>query len=512
MKKYPQNLVPSQRTSLLLLMVVLAAAAAKPSSHSCMTSVCFLSNNVRERQRHSTSQTSLSAQRAKAKKKTANKNEKKKAITNSGFGTVVKWDDGREELRQWLLARGADVGGVRVTTAPSGLRGVVAARDFAAGDVLFSIPRDKCILDETIADASPIAVLYPTTSQKNALPPSVRLALYLFYMKKIPELAKEWQPYLAALPQEFESDGGPMEVWTTEEVLEVECGQQIAEVHTRKTTLRVMYEERIFPQWTEAAASEDSGLFGIEPPTFEEFQHEVVVCTSRTFGPGEHVEGVQALLVPGVDMCNHDDPPVHTRHALSPWGEFVVLAHKPIAKGKEINLTYGAYPNRLLLAQYGFMLGQKVATDTALVRVDGLYQEGTESARIPSSSESEAAADEQWSTSPVPIELDKLRKESTDPNLRTIYRNADTRRINRWQSAASAKAAAMALSENEAEGKVRFRGLLQRELNAYSTSIEEDENELQTGSPSPRKRWALSFRILTKRLLEEQLELLDAAN
>eukprot|EP00588_Corethron_pennatum_P018357 CAMPEP_0194304676 /NCGR_PEP_ID=MMETSP0171-20130528/2354_1 /TAXON_ID=218684 /ORGANISM="Corethron pennatum, Strain L29A3" /LENGTH=514 /DNA_ID=CAMNT_0039056019 /DNA_START=113 /DNA_END=1657 /DNA_ORIENTATION=+ len=450
---------------------------------------------------------------ATRKKKKGSGTKKKSAPKNPalGFSRASGTWDGCEPLRKWLLDRGATIAGVNVGVVDkaTGLRGVTAAVPFGRGDVLFSVPRSKCMIDEERVDQSPLgSALFPGEEEQNLVPACARNALYLLWLGRQDGEGegKDWSPFTDALPSsaDFAADGGPMELWDEEEVAEVECGHMIAEVHQRSGDLRRQYEDIIRPRWQQAADNDsDNRLHLGAPPTFEEFRHAVCVVTSRTFGEGEPNSGTSSMMVPGVDMFNHNDPPVNTRHGLAPWGDFVVYADAPIAAGDEIFLTYGMLPNRLLLAQFGFMLPglprHALASDTALVRVDGLFDPEAAPPRATPASEAEAERD--WEAGPGPQALGALRKN-------TVVRNKASNKVARWQPAALARAAVAHISDGEEEANERYRALLERELGSYATTRQEDEEEQERGGCGARKGWALQFRIQAKRLLERELEAL----
>ena len=80
-----------------------------------------------------------------------------------------------------------------------------------------------------------------------------------------------------------------------------------------------------------------------------------------------------------VDMANHNGASVpHTAKGLDSDGRsFVVIATAPIAKGTQVNLSYGPLPNMLLLQQWGFVLPQLSSPpDIALVNIGHLLLEG----------------------------------------------------------------------------------------------------------------------------------------
>jgi len=476
--------------------------------------------------------TALEATRKKKKSKTGKK--KKVGSVSLGFSkTAGKWD-GCEPLRKWLTERGASVKGVSVGVVNKeiGLRGVIASKDFNRGDVVFSVPRSKCIIDESMVDLSPLAeALFPDSMDRKALPACVRNALYLIWLERQHDSNSmntndndqhnDWSPFLSVLPtaKDFASDGGPMELWTEEEISWVECGQVISEIRSRTDDLREQYKNHILPRWLQANSNDANDHLNLgDPPTLDELRHSVCVVTSRNFGEGEPNCGTSSMIVPGVDLCNHQDPPVHTLHGLSPEGDFVVYANAKIAAGDEIFITYGPLPNRLLLMQFGFMLPglpfKSLLSDTALVTIDSLFQakeEGessntiTQTARSISLADSEIAAEEKWEAGPGPIMLRGVKKE--------VLRNKITRTVSRWQPASLARMvveyiADATLEKDGIEVTNQYHSLLQREMETYSTVLADDEAELLSGSSFPRRKLALQFRIQSKLLLQKEMDAL----
>jgi len=293
-----------------------------------------------------------------ATKKKTSKNAgsaKKPRAKSGGFGTPsvsIPVDPGWSRLRTWLGERGATLNGLEVGIVNSeiDLRGVVATRSFEKGEELFSIPMDSCTFSEARADASPIGAVYGTKD----VPAAVRVALLLLWLAYAePE---EWAPALDVLPTRADFDaggGGPLELWSPTEVDACGCPLLSAQVAARKAELRTLYEDVLAPGWGSALAG---GLLqGMPLPSFEAVQLSAVVVASRAYG--ESTLGRTSILVPGVDMCNHQvASKVNTVKALAPWGAFVVVASKQIVPGDEIFISYGNMPNRQLLAQFGFML------------------------------------------------------------------------------------------------------------------------------------------------------------
>ena len=64
------------------------------------------------------------------------------------------------DLVEWVEARGGKADGVEVGEVAPGLRGTRATRAFRKGELVFSIPHDACILDEGLAEVSPVAEVW----------------------------------------------------------------------------------------------------------------------------------------------------------------------------------------------------------------------------------------------------------------------------------------------------------------------------------------------------------------
>jgi hypothetical protein len=331
----------------------------------------------------------------------------------------------------------------------------------------------------------------------------MRTALFLLWIERMPAELAAWAPAFAVFPtpQDFEV-GGPMQLWTQKEVEAVACGQLILEVHTRKLKLRDLYDTIVLPKWQAACDDATTALAGMDPPTFADFQHKVCVVTSRNYGEGEVTGGTSSMLVPGVDLCNHDDPPcINTRLALAPWGSFVVLASKSIAAKEAIKLTYGPLPNRLLLAQFGFLLTDRetpLQSDTAYVRIDSLFGDSpvNEIDLAEHTVAYETTADAAWRASAGPMALLNLKG------------TKDSRgRISRWQPALAARSAANMIAQDDVEGGKLFRGMVERELALFCTTLAEDLLLLQDTAPlSLRTELAVRFRVESRRLLQKELD------
>ncbi|KAH8058067.1 hypothetical protein JL720_14109 [Aureococcus anophagefferens] len=181
------------------------------------------------------------------------------------------------KLCRWVAKKGGKSDGVAVGDVGGGLRGVVATRDFAVGDTVFSVPKAECVLSEgrDVAVAEVWRVL-------PAPAPHVRVALLLLYLERVER--KAWAPLL-----------------------------------------------------------------------------DIAVATITSRAKGERTAKAQRerssyMLVPLADLCNHRDPAGSNAAEAPRRGATSSSASRRVRAGEEIRVSYGALPNRALLAQFGFQL------------------------------------------------------------------------------------------------------------------------------------------------------------
>ena len=225
------------------------------------------------------------------------------------------WD----ALRGWLKDRGAKVGGVVAEEVLPGLRGAVATRSFADGDVILSVPQ-QCILEEKRAEASPVAAVWAGSD----VPAYAKVALHVLWLGQ----TNKWTAVLSMLPTmtDWDAEGGPLQLWSDAEIAAAEDGVLSQRVGRLKKTAEQLYE-LVEQKW--------EGALGLPPPSLDEFLWAVVTVRSRTFA-SKAQGGLQAMVVPGVDLCNHDHPEnVNTRHDFV-GGEFKLVATRDIAVGEEV--------------------------------------------------------------------------------------------------------------------------------------------------------------------------------
>ena len=403
---------------------------------------------------------------------------KAKGPAAGGFAKTQPVSPAWERLRNWLEARGATAEGVDVVAAvaPHNRRGVVATRNFVKGEVIFSVPRSSCILDEKRAEASPVAAVWRDASVE--VPQWAKVALFMLWLGRSEDTRSEWAPVLDMLPtkEEWDEEGGPLQFWSADEVASAECTVLTKRVAQHRQQVDTLFESVVRPGWEAASLP-------LSPPSFEEFELAEVNFRSRAYR--EKKSGVE-MLVPGVDLCNHENPNRVNTGKCFLEGEFIVFASQPIKRGKEILITYGAKPNRQLLQQFGFLLreGQPmrrmVLGDDAAPVIDFL-------GGLPSMDGGED-------------EFTRRLEEACRDGL-LLRSRAHGKPSPMQPVGGNLQQAAEALG-------VGYDRVVARALEDFSTPLEADEALLEAGALSPRQRLAAEYRLSQKRLLRGELDFL----
>ena len=94
--------------------------------------------------------------------------------------------------------------------------------------------------------------------------------------------------------------------------------------------------------------------------------------TSRAFRPGG--EGAPAVLLPLIDMCNHDFQPNAAVGGTSKASTLHLKALRDITPGEDVTLSYGNLPNDFLLLDYGFVVENNMH-DTVKLSFDPSFVE-----------------------------------------------------------------------------------------------------------------------------------------
>ncbi|OLP96649.1 Ribulose-1,5 bisphosphate carboxylase/oxygenase large subunit N-methyltransferase, chloroplastic [Symbiodinium microadriaticum] len=216
-----------------------------------------------------------------------------------------------QRFAEWVAARGGDMANVEIADI-DGMRGLVAARDIAENTSIVEIPLTASIdISEPGNDADPSA-------------PALNLLKFL----DDPEL----KPYMDLLPGRTSPDISRMPDFFSEEELEMlQCPEVVQKTHRRQQLC--------------ATRADESSL------DTEDVKWALCTVAQRAFSVVSPIDGLLRLLLPGIDLFNHDAHALHEMRVR--WtlqglvtATFKVVARSPIKKGEEIRICYGGDPFR----------------------------------------------------------------------------------------------------------------------------------------------------------------------
>lgn len=225
------------------------------------------------------------------------------------------------------------------------LRGVVAMRDIKKGDVIIRIPYEMAV----------------NLGPEGGDPTLPALELLKDYCQVLANnnndaaVNQKRKPYYEMLPPFGGNDCLGSTDFFSEEALEALQSPLVKEetLRRRERTKR-RFEQDIqddnnFPTWMDGT-----------PVTPEHLQWAVWLITSRVLTvQGDAEEGRSyRLLIPFLDMCNHDRKSPHILSGRAvPGGELKVVAGAAVKAGEQINICYGGgvAGNDRFIQDYGFL-------------------------------------------------------------------------------------------------------------------------------------------------------------
>lgn len=222
------------------------------------------------------------------------------------------------------------------------LRGVVALRDIKKGDVIINIPYE-------------MAVNLGPEGEDPTLPALELLTDYADTLRSDNDSA-----YFKLLPPFMGNDClGSTDFFSDAALEALQSPLVVEETLNRRERTRARFGDKAgdLPTWIDGT-----------PMTEEHLQWAVWLITSRVLTvQGNPEEGKSyRLLIPFLDMCNHDrsSPHVLTGRAM-PDGELKVVAGENVAAGDQINICYGGgvAGNDRFLQDYGFLDSATAAFD-----------------------------------------------------------------------------------------------------------------------------------------------------
>lgn len=293
------------------------------------------------------------------------------------------------------------------------LRGVAALKPVKKGDAIIRIPYELAVnLGQEGADPTIPAVTFlkdyceTLASGENAKDTSSKVSYY------------------SMLPP-FGGDDclGSTDFFSDEDLNEMQAPLVVEETNKRKERTRVRFQTDIapnadsFPKWIDGSDLTEDHL-----------AWAVWLITSRVLTvQGEAEEGKSyRLLIPFLDMCNHDRASTHVLSGRAvPGGELKVVAGGPVKEGDQINICYGGgmVGNDRFLQDYGFLdtSSNNVAYDMVAQQLLGKRRivEGIGAGRLMSEVDRKRTMDELQKTT---IEEDeKLLEGETNPSLVAAY-------------------------------------------------------------------------------------------
>lgn len=221
-----------------------------------------------------------------------------------------------DEFIVWLTSRGGKMDAVEIKVL-DGMRGLVATRDIAQGESIVEIPLGASV---DISD---------TRNDRDDKDPS---GPALQFLKLYQESSEDFKPYFDLLPDLQSDDMERMpDFYSDEELKMLQCPLVVEKTHKRH-------------QLCASRASELS-------LDLQTVKWALCTVAQRAFSVVSPVDGLLRLLLPGVDLFNHD---AHAQHRLRVrWtlqgpvdALFTVVAGSNIKQGEEVRICYGGSPFR----------------------------------------------------------------------------------------------------------------------------------------------------------------------
>jgi SET domain len=293
------------------------------------------------------------------------------------------------------------------------LRGVVALKDMKKGDPIIRIPYETAI----------------NLGPEGADPTGPALALLRVYCETVggdkgpSDTTSKKRAYFAMLPPFRGEDClGSTDFFSDDALNALQTPLVVAETLKRRQRTLARFESEVavdesFPTWVDGS-----------PVTVEHLQWAVWLITSRVLTvQGGAEEGMSyRLLIPFLDMCNHDRSSIHvlTGRAVA-GGDLKVVAGGVVKAGEQINICYGGgmAGNDRFLQDYGFLdtSGGNFAYSMVAQQLLGKRRilEGAGSGRLISEQDREDTLKQLRSTT---MEEDtKALEAETDSSLRQAY-------------------------------------------------------------------------------------------
>lgn len=295
------------------------------------------------------------------------------------------------------------------------LRGVAALKAAKKGDAIIRIPYELAInLGQEGVDPTGPAVIFLKDYCETLTPSS---------SENTKESSKKAAYYQMLPPFGGDDCLGSSDFFSDEALSELQAPLVVEETKNRKERTSARFQSdiapntEIFPKWIDGS-----------PVTEDHLTWAVWLITSRVLTvQGDEEEGKSyRLLIPFLDMCNHDRSSSHILSGRAvPGGELKVVAGGPIKEGDPINICYGGgmAGNDRFLQDYGFLdtSNNNIAYDMVAQQLLGKRRivEGVGAGRLMSGLDQQNTMDELKRTT---VDEDRnLLKGETNPSLVAAY-------------------------------------------------------------------------------------------
>jgi len=295
------------------------------------------------------------------------------------------------------------------------LRGVAALKPVKKGDAIIRIPYELAVnLGQEGADPTGPAVVFLKDYCKTLTPSST---------ENTKEPSSKAAYYQMLPPFGGDDCLGSTDFFSDQALSELQAPLVVEETKKRKERTSFRFQSDIapnvesFPKWIDGS-----------PVTEDHLAWAVWLITSRVLTvQGDAEEGKSyRLLIPFLDMCNHDRSSSNILSGRAvPGGELKVVAGAPVKEGDPINICYGGgmAGNDRFLQDYGFLdtSDNNIAYDMVAQQLLGKRRvvEGVGAGRLMSESDRQNSMDQLKRTT---VEEDKnLLKGETNPSLVAAY-------------------------------------------------------------------------------------------
>jgi len=293
------------------------------------------------------------------------------------------------------------------------LRGVTALKSAKKGDAIIRIPYEMAV----------------NLGQEGADPTGPAVAFLKDYCETLTstsngdnQQSSNMAAYYKMLPPFGGADClGSTDFFSDQALSELQSPLIVEETRKRKERTNARFQADIvpnaesFPKWIDGS-----------PVNEDHLAWAVWLVTSRVLTvQGDAEEGKSyRLLIPFLDMCNHDRSSSNILSGRAvPGGELKVVAGAAVKEGDQINICYGGgvAGNDRFVQDYGFLDTSDVAYDIVGQQLLGKRRigEGIGAGRLMSESDRHNTMDQLKQTT---IEEDKnFLKQETDPSLIAAY-------------------------------------------------------------------------------------------